>query len=182
MPVTTRSMSRRKLENLPWNSITRHMSKPNFLSFYIAMPKNVKKALDPILNRYRKVPVLRSKINFRGPVNTRVVNPRYIHLVRGLSRMNNNPNEYYEARNQYSTGYHSRRIQNAMNLLRRLRQTNNGYYVNNLNNRRAYTYNRGSLSAVPRVPGGVYITVARGIHRSPRGRLTFKLKTKRGRT
>lgn len=185
MPVTTRSMSRsnsaKKLGNLPWNAITRHMSGPNFISFYVSMPPNVRKQLDPIMQRYKKIATMRSKINFRGPINTRRVTPAYIHLVRGLSRINNRPNEYYESRGQTSTGYHTKRIQNAMNLLRRLRRTNEGFYVNNQNNGRRYQYNKGVLTAVPRVGGGVYITVARGIKRTPGGRLFFKLNTKRSR-
>lgn len=182
MPSTTRSMSHRmKLSSLPWIPVTEKMSPRSLVHFYMGMPANIRKNLKPILkNRKEKmIGMLRSKINFRGPINTRVINPSYIYLLRKLSKINNNPNNYYESRNQYSTGYHSRRVQAALNLLRRLRRTNNGYYVNNQYNN-LYNYNkRGTLTAVPRVPGGVYVTVARGIQRSPGGRLSFKLKPKR---
>lgn len=158
------------LANLPKNFLVNLMKKlprKNTAMMYIASPRNVRYALDPTMKKYKKIENLRRKINFRGNVNSRTVNPNYIRIVRRLQQLNNTPN------NNYDLGWHTRRIQNMQNLLGRLR-LNGNQYLNDRNNRR-YNYNKRSLIAVPTNPRGVYMTVARGIKRRPNGSLYFNV-------
>jgi hypothetical protein len=189
MPVTTRSGKRlasssskkMSLANLPpgaLNLIAKKLNARSIASLYMTAPKHVRNVLKPNLNTYRKISNLRSKIGFRGSVNTRTVNPAYIQIVRRLQQINKTPNNNYEMRNEYSTGYHSRRIQNVQNLLGRLVMTNVGRYRNGNS---YYNFNKGSLVAVPRHGGGVYVTVAKGISKRPNGSLFFNLRKRRER-
>jgi hypothetical protein len=128
------------------------------------------------MNKAKKIATLRSKLDFRGPVNTLRVNPAYIRVVRRLQELNNTPNNNYEKKDKTSTGWHARRIQRMQNLLDRLVLTNNGIYRNRNRNNNYYNFNKGSLTAVPRNrQRGVYVSVARGLSKRPNGSLYFNL-------
>lgn len=162
--------------NLPKNfmiNLMKKLPRKNATMMYIASPRNVRYALKPNMNKYKKIENLRRKINFRGNVNSRTVNPNYIRVVRRLQQLNNTPNNNYVMRGKTSTGYHIRRVQEMQNLLGRLRRNGN-QYVNDRNGRR-YNYNRGSLVSVPTHPSGVYVTIARGLKHKPNGRLYFNI-------
>lgn len=164
------------LANLPKNFLINLMKKlprKNAAMMYIASPRNVRYALKPNMNKYKKIENLRRKINFRGNVNSRTVNPNYIRIVRRLQQLNNTPNNNYELRGKTSTGWHTRRIQNMQNLIGRLR-LNGNQYVNDRTNKR-YNYNKRTLIAVPNNPRGVYVAVARGLKRRPNGSLYFNV-------
>lgn len=172
-----RSYKRRGLANVPQNAMNLIASQlgRNVGKLYITSPKNVRNVLQPSMNTQRKIAELRSKLNFRL---TRNVNPAYIQIVRRLQQINRTPDNNYEMRGNYSTGYHARRIQNMENLLARIQRQGNGMYRNH---RKRYEFNRGSLIAVPNNPRGVYITIAKGLSKRPNGSLYFNLRKRRER-
>lgn len=195
MPITTRSgktlvpkSSIRKpprvktsLANLPPNALSligSHLKGKNIASLYLTSPKYVRNIIKPNLNKQKKIGNLRNKLNFRSTVNTRIVNPSYIQIVKRLQQLNNTPNNVYEMRGNTGTGYHARRIKNMENMLGRLVMINQGRY-HNRNNNRYYNFSKGSLVSVPRTIGGVYITVAKGLSKRPNGSLFFNLRKRR---
>lgn len=186
MPVTTRSMKRKRvsspakmsLANLPPNAlslIAKKLKGESIGSLYISSPSYMRSAIQPHFNKTRRnIENLRQKITgFRGPVNTRIVNPGYVRIVKRLQQLNKTPNIVYEMRGNNSTGYHARRIKSMENLLGRLVMTNQGRYRNGNS---YYNFNKGSLVAVPRAVGGVYVTVAKGISKRPNGSLFFNMR------
>lgn len=189
-----RAHKRRGLTNVPPSamSIIANKLHRNVGSLYAASPKSVRNVLTPHMAHYKQVANLRSKIDpmLRTSVNTRTVNPGYIRIAQRLHQLNRTPNRNYEMRGEFSTGWHVRRVQSMMNLLRRLRQPLAGdpdEYYNERNNRN-FSYNSRSktLIAQPRHPRGAWVTIARDLNRRPNGSMFFNLRKrhdrKRGRT
>lgn len=185
-----RAHKRRGLVSVPqsaMNMIANQLGK-NVSKLYLTSPESVRNVLMPHMKRHKKVSNLRGKINImsRTALNTRRVNPGYIRIVRRLQELNRTPNENYERRGEYSTGWHSRRIQSMMNLLRRLGRPMpvgdpNQYY--NATHNRTYHYEPKSkhLTVSPNHPRGVYVTVAKGLNRKPNGTLYFNLRKRHDR-
>lgn len=192
MPVTTRSGKRKRvssppkmsLANLPQsalNLIAKKLKGGSIGPLYISAPSHMRNVIQPHFNKTRRnIENLRNKLTFRSRVNTRRVNPAYMRIVKRLQQINKTPNNVYEMRGNYGTGYHARRIQSMENMLGRLVMTNQGRY-HNRNNNRYYNFSKGSLVAVPRNPGGVYVTVAKGISKRPNGSLFFNQRKRRER-
>lgn len=172
------------LANLPKNflvNLVKKLPRKNAAMLAIASPRsNVRHALKPTMNKYKKIENLRRKLNFRGNVNSFRVNPAYVQIVRRLQELNNNPNNNYEMRGSTSTGWHTRRIQNMQNLLGRLQRQGNNMYWNRRNDKE-YEFNRGSLIAVPNNPRRPYITIATGLSKRPNGSLFFNLRKRHDR-
>lgn len=183
MPVTTRSASRKKrkspspikFSNLPLNfmrNVASKLPEKNVAMMYMASPKRFRYAIQPNMNKAKKIGTLKSKIGFRhGSVNTRSVNPAYIRIVRRLQELSPTNN---------NIGWHSRRIQNFMNTLARLELQGPGMYWNRRHNKE-YEFTKGNLIAVPNNPRAPYMTVGRQVSVRPNGTLYFNLRKRRER-
>lgn len=152
----------------------------NIGRLHLSAPSQMRTVTQPHFNRQSKIEKLRRSINFRGPVNTRSVNPSYIQIVRRLHSLNRTPNENYNMRGELSTGYHMRRIQSMQNLLGRLQRQNNNGYVNATTGN-LYTFNsrRGHLTSVPANPQQPSITIATGLKRRMNGTLHFNTRRRK---
>lgn len=183
-PNNTSSAKRVNLANLPKNflvNLVKKLPRKNAAMLAIASPRsNVRHALKPTMNKYKKIENLRRKISFRGNVNSLRVNPAYIQIVRRLQELNNTPNNNYEMRGNTSTGRHTRRIQAMQNLINRLQFQGANMYWNRRNNKN-YEFNRGSLIAVPNNPHRPYITIAKGLSKRPNGTLFFNVRKRHDR-
>lgn len=164
-------------ENLPQsvlNLISGQLGR-NVGRLHVASPSHMRHVSQPHFNRQRKVEKLRNLI--RGRLARRI-NPSYIQIVQRLATLNRTPNNNYEMRNQTSTGWHTRRIQNMQNLLGRLQlQGTNRYYNAQRNN--TYMFNDGKLVFSPNDPRRPNITIAYGLKRRANGTLYFNTRRRK---
>lgn len=180
--VTYRNNPTNKLSSLPPNPIlriARNLSNQNALAFYMSVPKNVREVLKQDLLRRK----LRHKLGYRGIAPQGYMTPGVIRIVKRLAEINNTPEENNERRGNRSVGEHVRRVQNSMNLLKRLKRVPNynNRYINKNRNQK-YNFKKGILQTVPRREGhSATRIVATGISKRPNGSLYFNLRKRHNR-
>ena len=148
--------------NLPPNAlnlIMRQLSPRNVASAQLALPKSTLRVSKPVQRGSKLKKILRN-----NGLN-RYVSPAYVQIVRGLSKYYKNNNE--PVNDNYTVGYHKRRVNTSRAMLNSLVLGNNGYYHTPGGNK--YSFSKGNLTTV--VPaGGASYTVMRGLKRTANGK------------